>query len=68
MNTLDFYRSQGVRLMNLIENETGKMMSEIDRELENNFWAAELSGNVKALKWHHHELGLLHDSLTMDGK
>lgn len=66
MNKLAYFRSQGVKVMNLIENETGKMMSEIDQELERNFWANEAAGDEKRLMYSYFALAALHDSLNME--
>lgn len=66
MDKIAYYRSQGVKLMNLIEDATGKMMSEIDQELERNFWANELVKDEKRLAVCYRALCALHDSVTMD--
>lgn len=66
MDKIKYYTSQGIRLMNIIENETGTMMSELDKELENEFWSAELSKDERGLRSAHAKLAELHDKVTMD--
>lgn len=61
-----FYRTDGVRLMNLIEAATGKLMHEVDRDLEEKFWKASDDGNTPELKKRHREIAELHDRVTMD--
>ena len=66
MDKIAYYRSQGIRLMNLIENMSGMVISELDRELENGFWAAELCGDGKSLRSAYFKLAALHDQLMFD--
>ena len=66
LSKLDYFRKRGISVMNAIEDATGKMMSEIDRELENAFWAAESCKDEKRIMYAYNALAQLHDSLTMD--
>lgn len=66
MDKIKYYRTQGVKLMNLIENLSGSMMSELNKDLENEFWSAELCKDERGLKSAHSKLAALHDDLMFE--
>ena len=66
MDKINYYSRQGVAIMGRIEDEAGKMMSDIDAVLEANFWAAIDSKDEKRARNLYFQLCRLCDSFTID--
>lgn len=65
-DSMQFYKSQGIRTMNRIEIISSKMMSEIAPDLETRFWAAYDTKDIKEMRRVYNLLTRFHDDITMD--
>ena len=63
---VEYYKKQGVALMNRIEALSGQMMQDIAPDLEKRFWASYDDNSSFDLIRVYNDLTKFHDDITMD--
>ena len=66
MNHLQTYANRVLKLMDKVEDITGKMFHESHENLHNDFWKANDAKNIRLIRVVHGEICRVLDDLEMD--